>query len=466
MPSNQLAVPSFVTGPNDNLATVDVFTGTASGIVNSIASLAAQYDVDLIGMLRAGAAAAQLLPLVEGVANGAMLLNPTAAIARLVTASNTLLASVNGSPTVTTSFNTLSTGAQTSIAASGQTLGSVNATVGGVVSSIANGAISDIQSLGALINSFAGSQNAFLMVDTQAVAGMAAGIINQCAKYGIAGAFQQMVANITDPTMLNAIIQMTLPNLVQVSDLTSLQAVAAASSTAGIAAINPGVLSSFTTGYSRSSSGNAQQATPNQDGTTWSQISIAYNAVDPTWNTYPRSGDTSGTTLDLTSLQNGTDDFNSVLAAGVAAAASNDAVTPLYALAAAYDQVDVDTQLKAMYPNTYIDPALRSTQLSTQPTQLTSSGSSGVSAATSPTQIQNNSSTAVATTQPASDQVGLQPNAATYGINTAARYQSGATGIPAWTNTQINWGGGPINWGGGIASGDGYLSYPPVPAAA
>jgi hypothetical protein len=495
MPSNKIAGPSFVTGPNDKLLTVDVFTGSASGIVNSIESLAAKYDVDLIGMLRAGAAAAKLLPVVEGLVNGKLLLNPQAAIARLLTASNTLVGAVGGS-SLNSVFNTLSSGVQAGISEAGQVLGSVEATVGGVVSTIANGAISDIQSLGGLINGFANSSGAFMMIDTQALAGMAAGVINQCAQYGISGAFQQMVSNITNPRVLNSIIAQTLPNLVGASDINGLQALANVANVVGITAVNPQMLSSFTTGYSRSASGSYQQSSPNQDATTWTQISDCYGTADPTWDSYQRTGDASGDpSIDLTSLQGGTDDFNSTLAAGVFSAAPADTTTPLYALATVYPAQPVDTQLKSMYPNTYIDPALRSTPLPVEPTQLSVDTQTVVSAATSTTAVQIapssgssanqygtitsaqaaaqsaagynsgaivfDNDTPVATpaatpvTPKVNDQVGSQPNPATYQTIDGALYSVTPGNGEAWSSTAIN-------WGGGVAHGDGQYNYTPV----
>jgi len=473
MGSNVLAQPSFVTGPNDNLITVDVFSGTASGIVNSIASLAAQYDVDLIGMLRAGSAAAQLLPVVEGIANGALLLNPANAIARLLTASNTLVAAAGG--TVTAAFNGLSSGLQAAIGAAGQVLGSVEATVGGVVSTIANGAVSDIAGLGSIINSFAGSAE-FMMVDNQALIGMAVGVINSAARYGVSGAFGAMVSTITNPYVLNGIIQQTMPNLVVASDLTSLQALTAAAGPQGVSAVNPNFISDFTTSYSSSGTwASAAQGMPNNDAANWSAIQDCYNQANPGWNIASRLGDSDGSsTVDLTSLQGGTDDFNSALAAGVYASANTtpgatptDTTTPFYGLATVYPQVDPNQQLADMYPNTYIDPALRSTQQPVDPTQLQTGAGAAVSAATSTTAVTPttgdlgtyDSSTGLGTRNdgtissaqaaansaagynsgqivfddapPAHDRVGSQPNPATY--------QSTSGTGSSTSNTAVNW---------------------------
>jgi hypothetical protein len=451
MGSNALAEPSFVTGPNDNLLAVDVFSGTAAGIVNSIASLAAQYDVDLIGMLRAGSAAAQALPVVQGVTNGSLLLNPQAAIARLLTASNTLTAAVGSTP-VTSAFNSLSSSLQSVLAAPASVMGQVEVTVGSAVSQILNGAISDVAGLGSLINAFSNSSD-FLITDTQALTGMAAGIINAAASYGISGAFGAMVSEITNPTVLNGIIQQTLPNLVAASDLTSLQAVASSTTAAGISSINPAFLSSFTTSYSRSATGaNTTQATPAMDGQTWNSIFTCFNTASPGWNTVQRAGDvtissgpdptsTAVSSINITALQGGTDDFNSALAAGVFAsaqttpgAAATDLITPFYGLAPLYPAVDPNVQMKAMYPNTYIDPALRASQPTVEPTQLMAGSNTVVNAATSSTVVQNPTLTTGSTrssgaqsggstvlsggsslpTPAANDTVGNQPNPATY----------------------------------------------------
>ncbi len=472
MASNVLAKPSFLTGPNDKLATVDVFSGTAAGIVNSITSLAAKYDVDLIGMLRAGAAAAQVIPLVQGIANGNLLLNPQAAIARLLTASNVLTAAVGANP-VTSAFNALSDGLQSTLSEAGQVMGQVEATVGGVVSTIMNGAVSDIQGLGGLINGFAGAST-FLLTDNQALIGMAAGVINAAAKYGITGAFGAMVSQITNPHILNGIIRQTMPNLVVTSDLTSLQALVGAAGPAGISSINPSFLSSFTTTYNRNASGASNaQSTPVSDAATWNSIQSCYNAANPGWNYATRAGDSSAqSTIDLSSLQGGTDDFNSNLAAGVFASSTTsptvtatDTTTPFYALAPVFTGVDPNQQLANMYPNTYFDPALRSTPQSVDPTQLQTGAGAGVSAATSTSIIQAATAPTMGTRPdgtissaqaaanaaagyntgqlvfddapssapppPANDRVANQPNPVTY--------QSVSSGSTTTTNNGINW---------------------------
>lgn len=510
MPSNKIALPSFVTGPRDALVTVDVFSGTAGGIVNSIQSLAAKYDVDLIGMLRAGAAAAQLIPVIEGIANGKLLMNPQAAIARLLTASNTLVAAVGGPlNALNSTFNALSSDVQAGIAAAGQVIGDVEVTIGNVVSTVANGAISDIQALGGMINQMAGGSG-FLMVDTQALGGFAAGIINQCAKYGISGAFAQITKNITDPRVLNAIIGSTLPNLISASDIGGLQALANVANIVGIAAVNPRMLPSFTRAYIRLGSGSTQQASPYQDASTWGDISGCYATADPSWNVASRAGDSSDDpTLDLSALQNGTDDFNSVLSAGVfntAATTPSDTTTPFYGLAPLYPDQSVDSLLKQNYPNTYIDPALRGSDTVVEPTQAQYDTGSLVNAATSPTAMtamtDSNGITSAVSAADAAGSDGQSANLDAYFANMrnqAAATQSTAVpnalaqndtvgDTPAPVNftqngktyqTVVNQGhtetylveanpsgvagtSTAINWGGGVLHSDGHYLYTPV----
>lgn len=426
MSSGALANPGFLTGPGDNLATVDVYSGTAAGIINSIQSLAARYDVNLIGMLRAGAAAAQLLPLVQGVANGQLLMNPQATIARILTASNTLVQAATGG-TINSAFSALSPSIQSSIGSSAQVVGSVQTSVGGVVSSIANGAIGDIQSLGKLINSFSAS-SPFLMIDNQALGGTAAGVINQCANLGVSGVFQSMVSQITSPTVLSAIVKQTLPNLVRAGDLASLQSLASVAGPAGIAAVNPGVISQFVQTYNRTTSGNVTQATPALDSTTYTQMMSVFNTAAPSWNVCTRtSSGTDDNAIDLSSMIGGTSDFNSALAAGVANTADPD--EQLYGLATTCPATDVDTLLKNMYPGSYIDPALRTSGMPVDPSQVGTA--TGVSAATSTTAILA-SSTIPASTTSSSDPVSSQPNAATF------RLLSSRTAATV-ANNQINW---------------------------
>jgi hypothetical protein len=432
MPANQLASPSFLTGPRDNLVAIDVYSGTAGGIVNAIQSLEQKYNVDLIGMLRAGQAAAQLLPVVEGIANGRLLLNPQAAIARLLTASNALVSAVGGTG-ISSAFNALSSTVQGTIGAAGQVLGQVEATVGGVVSTIANGAISDIQGLGQLINGFANDAGAFLMVDTHALAGMAAGVINQCAHYGIAGAFDKMISNITNPMVLNSIIAQTLPNLIRTGDLASLQSLSLIASSVGIAAVNPRMLSDFTRSYNRLLSGSAMQAMPYQDGQTYTQMINTFNTANPTWNAYSRSsGATDDDAIDLTSLQGGSDDFAGVLASGVMN--STDPTEQMYGLAVAYPRSDVDTDLKTMYPSTYIDPALRSTPVPLEP-GAAQTASSPVDASTSTTAV---------TAPPTYQTI----NGATYRVTQDGNGEA--------------WQSNAIDFGQGVAHGDGIYNYQPV----
>jgi hypothetical protein len=515
MPVNVLASPSFLTGPQDNLVTVDVYTGTSGGIVNSIKSLEAKYNVDLIGMLRAGAAAAQLVPVIEGIANGKLLMNPQAALARLLTASNRLVAAVGGS-SLNSAFSALSSGVQSAIGEAGQVLGQIEATVGGVVNTIVNGAVGDIQALGAVINGFANDAGAFLMVDTQALAGMAAGVINQCAAYGISGAFEHMVKNITNPYVLNSIVAQTLPSLIRTGDLTSLQSLSMIASSVGISAVNPSLLPSFVQSYNRSLIGSAIQRTPYQDGATYVQMMATFNTADPTWNVSTRSSDgDDDDAVDISSLLGGTDDFTGVLASGVMN--SSDPVEQMNGLATVYQPSDVDTDLKAMYPTTYIDPALRSTDVPTEPEQAaaatpTVDASTSTTAVQAPTTYQNiggttyrvtndgngegwrsnainvgdgvahgdgtnnyypvSSGEATPATPPASDKVGSQPNPGTYKVVNGQTYQTvkneyggtetylvakGEGNGQAWSSTGINFGG--VDHGDGT---DNYFAVDPV----
>lgn len=509
MPSNRIARPTFLSGPRDNLVTVDVFTGTSGGIVNSIQALSAKYDVDLIGMLRAGAAVAQAIPIIEGIANGKLLMNPQAAIARLLTASNTLVGALGGPiNALNSTFNALSADVQAGIAAAGQVIGDVEVTIGGIVSSVANGAISDIQALGGLINQFAqDATGGFLMVDTQALGGMAAGIINQCARYGISGAFAQITKNITDPRVLNAIIGSTLPNLISASDIGGLQALANVANVVGIAAVNPRMLPQFTQAYVRFGSGSQQQANPYQDSSNWDDLAGCYSTADPSWNLCSRSGDGDDQSLDLSALQNGTDDFNSTLAAGVfnnSASATPDANTPFYALAPMYQATDANQQMKEMYPSTYIDPALRSTDQVIDPRQVQNDSSVSVDAASSPTALQtvtdNNGKTQVvdnstygngtgyshnfdawlngqiAANQPAAaapqpamnDTVGSTPNPATYKTVGGKTYTTITDGPDRGTylltpnDTGMQATSNAINWGQGYWHSDEKYLYQPV----
>jgi hypothetical protein len=477
MASNRLALPSFVTGPNDAVVTVDVFSGTSGGIVNSIQSLAAKYDVDLIGMLRAGAAAAQLVPIVEGIANGRLLMNPQAAIARLLTASNLLTAAVGGTP-ISSAFNTLSQGVQEGIAAAGQIVGQVEATIGGVVSTIMNGAISDVAALGSIINSFASEGFQFLMTDNQALIGMAAGVINASARYGISGAFGAMISQISSPYILNGICQQVAPGLVSASDLVSLSALIRCAGPAGIRSINPSILINFTTSYSRrGTAASQQQGMPSADPDTWSDIVDCYNQANPSWNIASRVGDAAeDATLDLTSLQSGTEDFNAVLAGGVYANAHTDpsttptdTTTPFYALAPLYDAVDPNQQLKDMYPNTYIDPALRSTPMAVDPTQLQTGAGAAVNAATSQTAIQASSTDMTSNQiQVANDPVAQTPNPATYKTVGGKQYVTIPDGPDRGTylitpnDTGMQAQANSINWGEGYWHSDEKYLYQPV----
>ncbi|WP_321949538.1 hypothetical protein [Paraburkholderia sp. J10-1] len=394
MPSGALASTGFLTGPGDNLAAIDVYSGTAGGIINSIQSLAAKYDVNLIGMLRSGAAAAKLLPLVQGVANGQLLMNPQNAIARILSASNTLVQATSGG-SVNSAFSALSSSIQASIGTAAQMVGSVEASVGSVVSGITNGAIGDIQSLGKLINSFSGS-SPFMLIDNQALGGVAAGVINQCASLGVSGVFESMVSQITSPTVLSAIVKQTLPGLVRTGDLASLRILAAVASAAGISSLNPSAISQFVQTYSRTAYGCINQATPALDSSTFTQMLAVFDAAAPSWNFCTRASQgVNDSAIDLSSIVGGTSDFTSALAAGVAN--TTDADTQLYGIAVTCSATDVDSLLKSMYPNSYIDPALRTGGMAVDPSQVDTA--SGVSAATSTTAIQLSHVSNTATTQ-------------------------------------------------------------------
>lgn len=357
----QLAKPSFATGPQDNLATQDVYGPVPSGVVNRIPNLSTQYDVDSLGVLRGGLSVANSLPLFSNTSSyGAPVWDKVTLTARLLASNPTLLNTFRSltDSTVSAIGSLIPTGVSDAVG------DAVRATVNGVSQLVSSANLTDMASVGKLINDVTGSST-YGVYDPQAQAGLVAGVIQDASRYGIPNSYGSMIQTVGDPYTRRRVAALSLPTIVQTSDVHSLSTMSDTLPPGGVNMLNPSTISDFSRQYSHPLGASATER--NTQYTTTMQT---FRKVDSNWDKCSRET-TAGTdeALDLTQLQEGSTDFKETLDAG--APYSNNDDEQLYRLVHVYPPTTVDQELQQHFPYTSLGTMQRSSASVIDPRLLT-----------------------------------------------------------------------------------------------
>jgi hypothetical protein len=350
--STPLAAPTFVTGPLDNVAAADPYKAKG-GVINSIQDTLKKAGISIPDVLKGGKALATLLPIVQGLKNGSLLVDRNSLITRLLASSTA----------ITSAFKFLGTDAQNSILGNLKDVGKYAVTINGMVRQVQTTNFNDLSGIGRLVNSFTGDATSFLAVDKDSLAGIVAGTVKECTRFGIPNSFSAITATINDSTIIKSAIGQSLTDVIGASDVASLKAMCTAVGDGSIPLINPNTIGMFGTQFNRSVA-TVLNAAPTNDAGTLASIMDTYNAVDSKWNSCTRStasGDQP--TFSIASLTGASSDFKDMLSNGVKTMTDDNA--HLYALASVYGSTDVNTTLSNDFPTTVLTTPTASSQQTT-----------------------------------------------------------------------------------------------------
>jgi hypothetical protein len=348
---------TWTSSAKDALAVKDVYTGVdGKSVLTSVQNLFSDIGLNLSDVLRGGKWVAAQIPLITSlVKQGEAVLSQKGLVARVMSASGL----------ATGALSRLTAGATDGILGEIKDFGQVYASFNGVLQRVASTDLTNMNAVGGLINSWTGQNGLFASDDQDGKVGFITGLIHDCTSYGIPNSFGSLVSQLENTNLVSQVTNRVLPSVIGASDISSLKSMAFTLGDKAITALNPNAVSHFSSAFSM-----PPLSTATDNSAKFDELIDAYSTVDSTWNTNVRNtANGSVSTLNLTSVMNGSDDFNVVLNQGsMSAPPPTDPaqVNPqLYQLATKLSTPDPVSTLMQQFPATLYQPNTIAAQPST-----------------------------------------------------------------------------------------------------
>jgi hypothetical protein len=193
-----LSVPVFVSGPDDQLATVDLYNATGT-LINEIRDISETFKADALAGLTGGNTLLGDVKtdIIKGFdeATAGIQMDTDSLVKGLIATNPGMVSALRSLPSVMQGELTKVKG-----------LVDIAGTFNGIKAQITKASLSTINGLGSLINGISGANFPFNFTDKQGLAQFSASLIIQATKVGIPGVFKAFVAQITDKKVLRGIV--------------------------------------------------------------------------------------------------------------------------------------------------------------------------------------------------------------------------------------------------------------------
>ena len=359
--TGKLALPTFVIGPEDKVATVDVYTETRDTVVNSIQDTApAEKEGLLAKAMRGGKAMLKDLPAVVNMATMATQAmkngNPMQRIAGLSSVAAGALTKLSPD-TAKSIFNMV-----------GSATGPLSLAVGSASRLIPSTNLFNARVLTDTMNQITGTNTCGLR-DSSGLIATATGMINTAVGYGIPNSFSAF-AKAGDFTEKLRIASNVMPAISRMGDIYSASDISKNLPFGSMANMPNFSLNSVTGNYSR-----PMQCTANDYRTEYENIRDSLSSISPNWNYATRDNVYTGEKIRIpcvNTMINSSRDFQSIVGLGTVSAAGR--IDKLQILGSCYSQkmnrdifTDVYKGLDKFFSSTFtskgvtkppIDPAL------------------------------------------------------------------------------------------------------------
>lgn len=376
-----LAPNAWIGSADNSLATADVYSPPGQpSVITDIQNLFQKFNFSIADVLRGGkyiaAQAGAISADIKALSSGDILSRVLGASALTKTALNAL--GVAGLGNIASTINSGINMAEGAVGtAVGAVANEVYADIGGVVQQVSSAAAQGLSAVGACINSL-GVSGSFSISDNGAKIGLFAGLIQTATGYGVQNSYGSLMASITDRNLIGQITMQVLPNIVSASDVASLKSIGITLGSRQAYAYAPNLLASFSSQYSTPTASSSGQ--PVDYSGCFSDITDAYDSVDPTWTQYTRqttvtNSDGSTSTVadnafNLNTIMNGSDDFQQVITQGVTG--TTDSTNNVMALATAIPQSTVASKLASQFPMTVFSGNSQASNVTQDPLALAS----------------------------------------------------------------------------------------------
>ncbi len=272
-----LSTPVFVSGPDDKLATVDLYKASGK-LVNELRDISDTFQASALDALKGGNNLLDSTKLsiikdfdstkigiqldTDSLLKGLISVNPG-----MMSALKSLPANMQGELTKVKGFSNIA------------------GTFNGIASEISKANLSTINGLGNLINGVCKTNLPFNFTDKSALAQFSAALIIQASRVGIKGAFKAFVDNITDKRVLKGIVANIASHAVANSMTDLLKDV----STSPAAKIMVRAVGGLTLAYLQNYA-IPTRVTVNQRYQNYSNARTTLNGFDANWARYTRPG--------------------------------------------------------------------------------------------------------------------------------------------------------------------------------
>lgn len=349
--TGKLALPTFVMGPEDKVAAVDVYTETKDTVVNSIQDTAPAEGTGLLqSVLRGGKSMLGELPAALKMGQSlAQSLSSGSIVQRIAGVSNVAAGLMNKlSPDIT----------KTVMGMVGSVSGPISMAVGAAQRLIPGQNLGNISALSNAMNQITGT-NVSSIVDKGGLVATMSGLVNTAAGYGIPNSFSALTGNGSLASKLS-IASNVLPGITKMGDIISTSDIAK-SLPFGSVSNNP----SFSMSALASNYSSPFQCTASDYSTEYTSMKMSFDSISTNWDTALRTDLTTGTSTSIpsiTTMLSASSDLKAVVDIG--AKVSDNPLDKLQLLAAPISKLanssavtDVYSGLSKYFPNTNISTA-------------------------------------------------------------------------------------------------------------
>lgn len=341
-----LATPTFLSGAQDELATLDVYKEAGSQTVNSIEDYFSSFNKESLGkLLKGGKSVLSLLPAIKSLSK----LN----FSKLDTKS--LLTQVTKmSSSVSSALKVMGAGDQTSILTKiGEAGGSFTSEINGIVSKIPYGKLASVQGVAGLINSFA-PELPIKINDYPGVAKLIEGASAVAARAGLPNSLTGLLSsNISlDNKTLLKIAKAAGDELIKSSDIGSLKALSGKLKVGELVQALPNLTKDLSNNFKK-----PFECTANDLPEVHSSVMDLYSSADPSWNIASWGN---GSIPNLTGIMGSSDDFKEVIKS--AALTSTDINAKVQLLATEFKESTPSEDIQKYFPTTQLEEVTPSTK--------------------------------------------------------------------------------------------------------
>lgn len=347
MSSPEIAAGSFACGPNDEVATADIYklkSAMGGGIkpITSIQELNASIDDATFKFALTDGAVADFL----SASNGIPKFDKDLLTARILGTSSEFKAS----------FNELNSMLKNGALASTfkDKAASLMCTVNGTKSMIDSANIGSVKALGSFVNKYTGMP-LFSGQDKGAIAGLLSSVVTTSSTLGISGAFTSLAATVSDNGIMGRVTRAVLPIALKNSDTRLLREMSGSQVGSLINVFSPG----FTQNFSKVFTYRGDRGGMGGSGAlnTFEDVFRSFENIDNQWSVLQRGG-IGNTALNIMSIIGGSKDFQRLISTGIKywetekrdGKTAPVSVDPMMLLANMFQEISVGQAIKRDFP--------------------------------------------------------------------------------------------------------------------